>query len=181
MNIRQRRGPVRENPHRINEHIRGTKEVRLVGENVEMGVYSLNEAIKMADELELDLVEISPTAEPPVCKIMDYQKFLYQQKKKEKERKAKSTKIVVKEIRFGPQTDEHDFNFKLKHAQQFLKDGYKVKAFVFFRGRSILFKDQGEELLARFAQELEDLGKPEQIPQLEGKRMIITLAPKKVK
>lgn len=181
MNIRQRRGPVKENPHRINEHIRSVKEVRLVGENVEMGVYPLNEAIKIADDLELDLVEISPTAEPPVCKIMDYQKFLYQQKKKEKERKAKSTKIVVKEIRFGPQTDEHDFNFKLKHAQQFLKDGYKVKAFVFFRGRSILFKDQGEELLARFAQELEDLGKPEQIPQLEGKRMIITLAPKKVK
>lgn len=181
MNIRQKRGPVKENPHRINEGIRGIKEVRLVGDNVEMGVYSLNEAIKLADELELDLVEISPTAEPPVCKIMDYQKFLYQQKKKEKERKAKATKVVVKEIRFGPQTDEHDFNFKLKHAQQFLKDGYKVKAFVFFRGRSILFKDQGEELLARFAQELEDLGKPEQIPQLEGKRMIITLAPKKVK
>ncbi len=146
-----------------------------------MGIYPLRDAIKIADDLELDLVEISPTAKPPVCKIMDYQKFLYQQRKKERERKAKSTKVIVKEIRFSPQTDEHDFNFKLKHAQQFLKDGHKVKAFVFFRGRSILFKDQGEKLLARFAQELDELGKPEQIPKLEGKRMIITLAPRKTK
>ncbi len=146
-----------------------------------MGIYPLRDAIKIADDLELDLVEISPTAKPPVCKIMDYQKFLYQQRKKERERKAKSTKVIVKEIRFSPQTDEHDFNFKLKHAQQFLKDGHKVKAFVFFRGRSILFKDQGEKLLARFAQELDELGKPEQIHKLEGKRMIITLAPRKTK
>jgi len=137
--------------------------------------------MRIADDLGLDLVEISPTAEPPVCRVVDYQKFLYQQKKREKERKANQTKVVVKEIRFGPQTDDHDFNFKLKHAKEFLKDGHKVKAYVFFRGRSILFKEQGEALLARFAQELEDYGKPEQIPQVEGKRMIITLAPKKTK
>ena len=137
--------------------------------------------MRIADDLGLDLVEISPTAEPPVCRVVDYQKFLYQQKKREKERKANQTKVVVKEIRFGPQTDDHDFNFKLKHAKEFLKDGHKVKAYVFFRGRSILFKEQGEVLLARFAQELEDYGKPEQIPQVEGKRMIITLAPKKTK
>ena len=166
-------------PHRINEKIKGVKEVRLVGENVEIGVYSIDEAMRIADNLELDLVEISPSAVPPVCKVIDYQKFLYQQKKREKEKKANSAKVVVKEIRFGPQTDDHDFNFKLKHAQEFLKEGYKVKAYVFFKGRSILFKEQGEVLLARFAQELEDLGKPEQLPQLEGKRMIITLAPKK--
>ncbi len=135
----------------------------------------------MADELELDLVEISPNADPPVCKIIDYQKFLYQQKKKQKELKAKSTQITVKEIRFGPQTDEHDFNFKLNHAIKFLKDGAKVKAFVFFKGRSILFKEQGEILLLRFAQELEDLGKVESLPKLEGKRMIMLLAPKPAK
>ena len=168
-------------PNRINEKIKGVSEVRLVGDNVETGVYSYSEAIKIADDLELDLVEISPTAVPPVCKITDYQKFLFQQKKKDKEKKANATKVVIKEIRFGPQTDEHDFNFKLKHAKEFLKDGNKVKAFVFFKGRSILFKDQGEVLLARFAQELEELGKPEQLPQLEGKRMIITIAPKKGK
>lgn len=166
-------------PHRINDKIKGLKEVRLVGDNVETGVYSFDEAMKIADNLELDLVEISPTAVPPVCKIIDYQKFLYQQKKREKEKKANSAKVVIKEIRFGPQTDDHDFNFKLKHAQEFLKEGNKVKAYVFFKGRSILFKEQGETLLARFAQELEDLGKPEQLPQLEGKRMIITLSPKK--
>jgi len=153
----------------------------LVGDNIETGVYSYEEAMRIADDLGLDLVEISPTAEPPVCRVVDYQKFLYQQKKREKERKANQTKVVVKEIRFGPQTDDHDFNFKLKHAKEFLKDGHKVKAYVFFRGRSILFKEQGEVLLARFAQELEDYGKPEQIPQVEGKRMIITLAPKKTK
>ncbi|MDD3195284.1 MAG: translation initiation factor IF-3 [Paludibacter sp.] len=168
-------------PNRINEKIKGVDEVRLVGDNVENGVYPIGEAIRIADSLELDLVEISPSAEPPVCKIMDYQKFLYHQKKREKEKKANSTKVVVKEIRFGPQTDDHDFNFKLKHAQEFLKDGFKVKAYVFFKGRSILFKGQGETLLARFAQELEDLGKPEQLPQLEGKRMIITISPKKTK
>jgi translation initiation factor IF-3 len=179
--IRQRRAPEREMPNRINEKIKGLKEVRLVGDNVENGVYPFETAMKLADELELDLVEISPTAVPPVCKIVDYQKFLYQLKKKEKDRKANSTKVVVKEIRFGPQTDDHDFNFKLKHAREFLKDGHKVKAFVFFKGRSILFKDQGETLLARFAQELEDLGKPDQLPKLEGKRMIINLSPKKPK
>ncbi len=168
-------------PNRINEHIKGVSQVRLVGDNVETGIYSFDEAMKIADNLELDLVEISPNAAPPVCKIIDYSKFLYQQKKREKEKKANSAKIVIKEIRFGPQTDDHDFNFKLKHAREFLKEGNKVKAYVFFKGRSILFKDQGEVLLARFAQELEDLGKPEQIPQLEGKRMIITIAPKKGK
>jgi translation initiation factor IF-3 len=168
-------------PNRINELIKGVPQVRLVGDNVETGVYSFDEAMKIADNLELDLVEISPNAEPPVCKIVDYSKFLYQLKKREKEKKANSSKIVIKEIRFGPQTDDHDFNFKLKHAREFLKEGNKVKAYVFFKGRSILFKDQGEVLLARFAQELEDLGKPEQIPQLEGKRMIITIAPKKGK
>ncbi len=168
-------------PNRINEHIKGVSQVRLVGDNVETGVYSFDEAMKIADKLELDLVEISPSAAPPVCKIVDYSKFLYQLKKREKEKKANSAKIVIKEIRFGPQTDDHDFNFKLKHAREFLKEGNKVKAYVFFKGRSILFKDQGEVLLARFAQELEDLGKPEQIPQLEGKRMIITIAPKKGK
>lgn len=168
-------------PNRINEHIKGVSQVRLVGDNVETGIYSFDEAMKIADNLELDLVEISPNAAPPVCKIVDYSKFLYQLKKREKEKKANSAKIVIKEIRFGPQTDDHDFNFKLKHAREFLKEGNKVKAYVFFKGRSILFKDQGEILLARFAQELDDLGKPEQIPQLEGKRMIITIAPKKGK
>lgn len=166
-------------PNRINEKIKGLTQVRLVGDNVEPGVFSYTEAMRIADDLGLDLVEISPKADPPVCKITDYQKFLYQQKKRDKEKKANSTKVVVKEIRFGPQTDDHDFNFKLKHAKEFLKEGFKVKAYVFFKGRSILFKGQGEVLLARFAQELEDLGKPEQLPQLEGKRMIITLAPKK--
>jgi len=133
----------------------------------------------MAEDLELDLVEISPTAVPPVCRIIDYQKFLYQQKKREKELKAKATKVVVKEIRFGPQTDDHDYNFKLKHAIEFLKDGSKVKAYVFFKGRSILFKEQGEVLLLRFANDLEEYGKVDQLPQLEGKRMIIFLSPKK--
>ena len=163
----------------INEHIRA-KEVRLVGDNVEQGVYSLHDAFAIADEKELDLILISPTANPPVCKVLDYQKFLYQQKKRLKEQKAKSTKVVVKEIRFGPQTDEHDYNFKLKHAVGFLKEGAKVKAYVFFRGRSILFKEQGEVLLLRFANDLEEYGKVEQMPVLEGKRMIIMLTPKKV-
>jgi len=153
--------------------------VRLVGDNVEAGIYSIQEALRMAQEQELDLVEISPTAEPPVCKILDYQKFLYQQKKRQKEQKAKSTKVVVKEIRFGPQTDDHDYNFKLKHAIGFLQEGAKVKAYVFFKGRSILFKEQGEVLLLRFANDLEEYGKVDQMPLLEGKRMTIMLSPKK--
>lgn len=153
----------------------------MVGDNVEQGIYSFEEAIRIADQLELDLVEISPNAVPPVCKIVDYQKFLYQQKKREKEAKAKSTKIILKEIRFGPQTDDHDYNFKLKHAQEFLKEGCKVKAYVFFKGRSILFKEQGEVLLLRFANDLEEYAKVDQLPQLEGKRMIIMFSPKKIK
>ena len=172
-----RRGE-KQNPNNINEQIRA-REVRLVGDNVEAGIYSIHEALKMAEELELDLVEISPTAEPPVCKILDYQKYLYQQKKKQKEIKAKATKVVIKEIRFGPQTDDHDYNFKLKHAMGFLQEGSKVKAYVFFKGRSILFKEQGEVLLLRFANDLEEYGKVESMPTLEGKRMIIMLAPKK--
>jgi bacterial translation initiation factor 3 (bIF-3) len=164
--------------YRINERIR-VPEVRLVGDNVEPGIYPTREALRMAQEQELDLVEISPTANPPVCRIVDYQKFVYQQKKKLKEQKAKSVKVVVKEIRFGPQTDDHDYNFKLKHAMNFLSEGAKVKAFVFFKGRSILFKEQGEVLLLRFANDLEDYAKVEQMPILEGKRMSIMLAPKK--
>lgn len=152
----------------------------MVGENIEeQGVYPLRDALRMADEQELDLVEISPKAEPPVCKIIDYSKFLYQQKKKQKEMKAKAVQVVVKEIRFGPQTDEHDFEFKLRHAEKFLKDGAKVKAFVFFKGRSILFKEQGEILLLRLATELENIGTVEQMPKLEGKRMIMMISPKK--
>ncbi len=141
----------------------------------------MQEALKLADELDLDLVEISPNADPPVCKVIDYQKFLYQQKKKQKEIKAKTAKVVLKEIRFGPNTDEHDYNFKLKHAQNFLHDGAKVKAFVFFKGRSILYKEQGEILLLRLAQDLEEIGKVEQLPKLEGKRMSILLTPKGLK
>ncbi len=166
-------------PNRINEKIVGVREVRLVGENVEQGVYSYQEAIRIADDQNLDLVEISPNAEPPVCRIVDYQKFLYAKKKKEKEAKANQKKMEVKEIRFGPQTDDHDYNFKLKHAQGFLKDGNKVKAYVFFRGRSIVFKEQGELLLARFAEDLAEFGRPEAVPKLEGKRMILFLSPKK--
>lgn len=148
---------------------------------MEQGIYSFDEAMRIADQLELDLVEISPNAVPPVCKIVDYQKFLYQIKKREKEAKAKSAKVVLKEIRFGPQTDDHDYNFKLKHAQEFLKEGCKVKAYVFFKGRSILFKEQGEVLLLRFANDLEEFAKVDQLPQLEGKRMIIMLSPRKIK
>ncbi|WP_295732336.1 translation initiation factor IF-3 [uncultured Muribaculum sp.] len=173
-----RGAPRKEEPYAVNERIRA-REVRIVGDNVENGIYSIQQALRLAQEQELDLVEISPKAVPPVCKILDYQKFLYQQKKRLKEQKAKSTKVVVKEIRFGPQTDDHDYNFKLKHAQGFLKEGAKVKAYVFFRGRSILFKEQGEVLLLRFANDLEDLGKLEQMPVLEGKRMTIMLSPKK--
>ena len=164
--------------YRVNERIR-VPEVRLVGDNVTIGVYPTAQALKMAEGMELDLVEISPNAEPPVCKITDYQKFLYQQKKRQKEQKAKSVKVIVKEIRFGPQTDDHDYNFKLRHAKGFLEEGAKVKAYVFFKGRSILFKEQGEVLLLRFANDLEDYGKVEQLPVLEGKRMIIMLSPKK--
>ncbi len=167
-----------KDPYNTNERIRA-REVRLVGDNVEPGIYSIQEALRKAEELELDLIEISPTAEPPVCKILDYQKFLYQQKKRQKEQKAKATKVVVKEIRFGPQTDDHDYNFKLKHAIGFLQEGAKVKAYVFFKGRAILFKEQGEVLLLRFANDLEEYGKVEQMPVLEGKRMIIMITPKK--
>ena len=178
--MKGRKGQQRDtrDPYVINEHIRA-REVRLVGDNVEQGIYSLSKALKMAEEQELDLIEISPNAEPPVCRILDYQKFLYQQKKRQKEQKAKAAKVVVKEIRFGPQTDDHDYNFKLKHAVGFLKEGSKVKAYVFFRGRSILFKEQGEVLLLRFANDLEEYGKVEMMPVLEGKRMTIMLTPLK--
>ncbi len=150
----------------------------MVGDNVDQGIYSIERALSRADDLGLDLVEISPNADPPVCKIVDYQKFLYQLKKKEKEVKANTVKVVVKEIRFGPQTDEHDYNFKLKHARSFIEDGNKVKASVFFRGRSIMFKEQGEELLKRFVNDLEDIAKPDNTPKLEGKRMILNISPK---
>jgi translation initiation factor IF-3 len=153
--------------------------VRVVGEDVEPGVYPLREALAMAEAAGVDLVEISPNAEPPVVRLIEYSKYLYQQKKKQKEIKAKSIKVIVKEIRFGPQIDEHDFNFKVKHAKGFLEDGAKVRAYVFFKGRSILFKDQGTEILERFIAELEDYGKVESQPKLEGKKMIIVLAPKK--
>jgi len=170
-----------ENELNINEEITAP-EVRLVGENIpEPGIYPLSKALALADELELDLVEISAKAEPPVCKILDYQKYLYQQKKKAKEMKSNAAKVVIKEIRFGPNTDEHDFQFKLKHAQGFLKEGSKVKATIFFRGRSIMFKDQGEKQLLRFAVELEEFGRAETLPQLEGKRMSIMIAPNKKK
>ena len=152
--------------------------MRVVGDNVgQPQVLPIRDALKLADELELDLIEISPKAEPPVCRIDDYQKFLYQQKKKAKELKANQTKVVVKEIRFGPQTDDHDYNFKLKHAQNFLKEGAKVKAYVFFRGRSIVFKEQGEILLMRFATDLEEFAKVEAMPRLDGKKMNMMLAP----
>ena len=164
--------------HRVNERIRAAS-VRVVGENVEAGVYPLKEALAMAEAAGADLVEISPNADPPVCRIIDYSKFLYQLKKKQNEIKAKSVKVVVKEIRFGPQTDDHDFNFKLKHAIGFLQEGAKVRAYVFFKGRSILFKDQGADLLERFVNALEDYGKLESAPMLEGKKMIVVIAPKK--
>ena len=152
--------------------------MRLVGDNIEVGIYTLRDALQKAEELELDLVEISPNAAPPVCKILDYKKFLYEQKKRDKALKAKATKVVIKEIRFGPQTDDHDYNFKKKHAESFLKEGAKLKAYVFFKGRSIIYKDQGEILLLKLASELEELGKVEQMPKLEGKRMTMFLAPK---
>ncbi|MCF6133515.1 translation initiation factor IF-3 [Flavobacterium wongokense] len=165
----------------MNELIRGVSEVRLVGENIEPGVFKFSDALRLAEEQEVDLVEISPNAVPPVCKLMDYGKFIYQQKKREKELKAKSTQIVVKEIRFGPQTDEHDYEFKRKNAEKFLKEGSKLKAFVFFKGRSIIYKEQGQILLLRLAQDLEEYGKVEAMPVLEGKRMIMFIAPKKKK
>ena len=175
------RRPAKENPNRINNEITAPT-VRVVGDNVEPNlVLPIAKAIALADEMELDLVEISPNAEPPVCRIVDYQKFLYQQKKKQKEIKAKQTKVVIKEIRFGPQTDDHDFNFKLRHAENFLKEGAKVKAYVFFRGRSIVFKEQGEILLLRFATALEDIAKVEVMSTLEGKKMNMILAPKSKK
>ncbi len=153
----------------------------MVGDNVEVGVYPIRKAREIAQELELDLVEISPKASPPVCKIIEYKKFLYEQKKREKAQKAKATKVVLKEIRFGPNTDDHDYEFKKKHAIKFLKSGSKLKAYVFFKGRSIVFKDQGQILLLRLAQELEEYGTVEQMPKLEGKRMIMYIAPKKKK
>ena len=165
----------------INEQITAT-QVRLVGDNIpEQGVYPIAKALQMAEELELDLVEISGKADPPVCRILDYQKFLYQRKKKANEMNANAAKVVIKEIRFGPNTDEHDFQFKLKHAQEFLQEGSKVKATIFFRGRSIMFKDQGEKQLLRFAVELEEFGRAENMPVLEGKRMTMMIAPAKKK
>lgn len=167
----------KEPDHRINENIRSA-EVRLVGDNVEQGVYPVRQALAMAEELELDLVEISPNANPPVCKIIDYSKFVYEQKKKLKEIKANAKQTVIKEIRFGPNTNEHDFDFKLKHAIKFLENGEKVRAYVHFKGRAIVFKERGEILLLKFAQALEEYGKVELMPKLEGKRMFITVAPK---
>jgi translation initiation factor IF-3 len=181
-----RRGPKQnftrrqEDEHRINDRIR-VPRVRLVVEGSEPQVLATADALKLAQEQDLDLVEISPNADPPVCKIMDYKKFLYNQKKKQKELKAKQSKVVIKEIRFGPNTDDHDFNFKLANAKKFLEEGNKVKAFVFFRGRTIVYKDRGEILLLRFAQELAELGALEQMPKLEGKRMTIMINPKKGK
>ena len=167
---------IRQDKHRINKKIT-SEELRLVGDNVEIGVYKLSQALAIANEQNLDLVEISPKAVPPVCKVMDYKKFLYEQKKREKALKSKAAKVVVKEIRFGPNTDDHDYNFKKKHAEKFLNEGAKLKAFVFFKGRSIIFKEQGQILLLRLAQDLEKIGKVEQMPKLEGKRMIMFIAP----
>ena len=170
-----------ENELRINEQITAL-EVRLVGDSIpEQGIWPLQKALRLADELELDLVEISAKADPPVCKILDYEKYMYQQKKKAKEMKSNAQKVVIKEIRFGPNTDEHDFQFKLKHAMEFLQEGSKVKATIFFRGRSIMFAEQGEKQLLRFAVELEEFGRAENMPVLEGKRMTMMLAPNKKK
>ena len=166
-----------KNQYRVNEQIR-VREVRIVSDG-ESTVMPTRHALDMAREQGVDLVEISPNAQPPVCRLIDYSKFLYQQKKHAKEMKAKQAKVEIKEIRFGPQTDAHDYNFKLKHAQEFLSDGNKVRAYVFFRGRSILFKEQGEVLLLRFANDLEEYGKVEQLPKLDGKKMFLYLAPKK--
>lgn len=168
---------VVEEPYRVNERITAPK-VRVVGENIKVDVYPTHVAIKLAQEQGLDLVEISPNADPPVCKVIDYSKFKYEQKKKQKEIKANAQKTVIKEIRFGPNTDDHDFNFKVKHAINFLKEGAKVKSYVHFAGRSIVYKERGEILLLRFAQALEEVGKVEQMPHLEGKRMFLLIAPK---
>lgn len=173
INVRQER-----DEHKINDKIRAL-EIRLIIDGAEPQVLSLKDALASAEEQDLDLVEISPNAVPPVCKIMDYRKFLYNQKRKQKELKAKQSKVVIKEIRFGPNTDDHDFNFKMEHARKFLDEGNKVKAYVFFRGRTIVFKDRGEILLLKFAQELADHGVVEQMPKLEGKRMTIMINPKK--
>jgi translation initiation factor IF-3 len=162
----------------VNELIRAPV-VRVVGENVQIGIYNIKDALRLAEEQELDLVEISPSASPPVCKIVDYKKFLYEKKKKAKEIKANSAKIVVKEIRLGPNIDDHDFNFKMKHAMKFLEEGAKVKVDVFFKGRTIIYKEKGEYILLKFAADLEEFGKVEQLPRLEGKRMIMVIAPKK--
>jgi translation initiation factor IF-3 len=177
---RGRFAPRREAEHRINHLIR-VPQVRLVGDNVEIGVYSTQEALKIAQQQQLDLVEISPNADPPVCKVIDYNKFLYDKKKKEKEMKAKAKVSEVKEIRFTPNTDDHDFDFKSRHAEGFLKDGNKVKAYVQFKGRAIQFKERGELLLLKFAERLQEIGQPEALPKLEGKRMFIMLAPKSKK
>ncbi|MGI6477872.1 MAG: translation initiation factor IF-3 [Salinivirgaceae bacterium] len=176
------RGKAAQEPaHRINEKII-TPKVRLTGDNIEnQGIYSIKEALRMSEEMNLDLVEIAPNADPPVCRIIDYQKFLYDQKKRLKEQKAKASKVVVKEIRFGPNTDEHDFEFKKNHAIKFLQEGAKIKAFVFFKGRTILFKEKGEILLLKLATELEEWGKVDQLPKLEGKRMTMFISPKKQK
>ncbi|HLW14696.1 MAG TPA: translation initiation factor IF-3 [Flavobacteriaceae bacterium] len=179
--IRRRRGRrpdrvVNKDQNRINEKIRA-EEVRLVGENVEMGVYPIKKALEIAQDLGLDLVEISPDAKPPVCKAIDYNKFVYEQRKRRRAIQANTSKVVVKEIRFGPNTDDHDYEFKKNHAEKFLKEGAKLKAYVFFRGRSIVYKDQGEILLLRLARDLEEFGKVEQMPKMEGKRMNMFIAP----
>ncbi|MEM6642921.1 MAG: translation initiation factor IF-3 [Bacteroidota bacterium] len=179
----RKRGPSRvrqEEPYKVNDKITA-REVRVVGDNVPVDVYPISQALKIAQDQNLDLVEISPKADPPVCKVIDYSKFKYEQKKKQKEIKAKAQKTVVKEIRFGPNTDDHDFNFKLNHAKKFLQEGAKVKAYVHFYGRTIVFKDRGEILLLKFAQALEDFGKVEQLPKMEGKRMNLFIAPKAIK
>ncbi len=172
-------GPSKKE-HKINSNITA-QEVRLVGDNVKVGIYSILQAQRIADDLELDLVEVSPKVSPPICRIIDYKKFLYEQKKKQKELKQKATKVVIKEIRFGPQTDDHDYEFKKRHGIKFLEEGTKLKAFVFFKGRSIVYKDQGEVLLLRLAQDLEPYAKVEQMPKLEGKKMTMFFIPKKKK
>ncbi|KXB37205.1 translation initiation factor IF-3 [Bacteroidales bacterium KA00251] len=175
-NNNNRRNSKDKEEHRINEAIR-EREVRLTGDNVPNGVFPIAKALSIAEKEGLDLVEIAPNAKPPVCRVIDYQKFVYEQKKREKEQRAKATKVVIKEVRFGPQTDDHDYNFKLKHARSFIEDGAKVRTYVFFRGRSIVFKDQGEELLLRLATDLKDVAQVESMPSMEGKRMYMILAP----
>lgn len=168
---------VKEEPYNVNEKIKA-QSVRVVGENVTVGVYPIQEALKIAQSLELDLVEISPNAEPPVCKVVDYSKFKYEQKKKQKEIKSNAVKVVVKEIRFGPNTDDHDFEFKLKHAIGFLKEGSKVRAYVQFQGRMIAYKERGEAMLLRFAEQLSEFGKVDQLPTMEGRKMLLIVSPK---